>query len=97
MKKRFLTVTMLITVAVLLGACGGDGAKRTVSSSSNQTVNSLIEQAASVQEEAKEEVKEDVPVEETSVISVTSVEEETEALSESIPDDGDVDIYLTKL
>ena len=93
MKKKIVTVTMLMAVCVIC-ACGNADVQRTNSAPGNLTISDLMASAdASMQEEKQEEPAQETP----EVVSVTSVEEETEAPLESTPEDSDVDIDLTKL
>ena len=93
MKKKIVTVTMLTAICVMC-ACGNANVQRTSSAPGNLTISDLMASAdASMQEEKQEEPAQETP----DVVSVTSVEEETEAPLESTPEDSDVDIDLTKL
>ena len=86
MKKRILTVTMIMMMAVMSASCGSPDGKKVYFTSKSKTVSTLIEQNDA-----------STSAEETEAVSVTSVEEEPKAPLESAPETDDVDLDLTTL
>ena len=94
MKKKLLAVSMVMAVAVMLSACGGADVTKTASTQ-QPPANSLLEKAASVQEEAaQEEAQEETGVKGAETVSLALTPEEPD---ESVATDDDVDLDLTKL